>query len=186
MLGRTKVARGITTKMEWRKPYYLEDNANEFDMSVYLPLTRLKSWYARHELNFGRKWLDTMQKTQSVNAQNGLHYNGDGPFERELRRKGIQVEKYPLPSTTATRRNHEMILLRRQKLEELSRVKMDEARKKVARDAPSGWYDETKGPLNPHYLAMVQPLYKQNVTALPAEPVQYRQLAQPEVQVEAL
>lgn len=157
--------------MGWKKPYYLEDYANEYDSTVYLPARNLKIWYAKHEISFAKTWLRTAVKTQSVRVQQGLHYNGDGAFERELRRKGIQVHKFELPSTVATRRTHEMVILRRKALENLAKERMHKAREQKRADAPTSWYDETNGPLNPHFLKLAQPSYKANIVDLPAEPV---------------
>jgi hypothetical protein len=85
----------------------------------------------------------------------------------------VQVEKYPLPSTVATKRVHEMVLLRRRKIEEMAATRMDEARTKIRLDRPSAWYDETDGPLNQHFLRMVQPAYNQVITELPEMPIRH-------------
>lgn len=175
MLKRTSCVAGITTQLAWKKPFYIEDHAHDYNMNVYLPVQQLKRWYANRELTFAKQWLLEQTKNQSVNVQRGLHFSGDGPFERELRRKGIQVEKYALPTTNATRRNHELTLLRRAALETSSKAKMAAARERIRVDSPSGWYDESKGPLNPHFLELAQASYKQNITTLPDAPIRINQ-----------
>eukprot|EP00672_Neobodo_designis_P005744 CAMPEP_0174856416 /NCGR_PEP_ID=MMETSP1114-20130205/35872_1 /TAXON_ID=312471 /ORGANISM="Neobodo designis, Strain CCAP 1951/1" /LENGTH=196 /DNA_ID=CAMNT_0016091211 /DNA_START=75 /DNA_END=665 /DNA_ORIENTATION=+ len=149
---------------------YLEDERNEYDTRVYYPMRFMKQWYAQREITHARSWLYQQRRTESVNAQNGLAFNGDGAFEREMKRKGVQVDKYPMPSTVATRRTRELILLRRQKLEQLSGDAMQRQReaKKAAR--PSAWYDEADGPLNPHFLHIAQKSYAEDITSLPETP----------------
>lgn len=151
--------------------YWPEDHKLEYDTMVYYPRRYAKAWYAAREIKHARKWLADQQRQESVNAQNGLEFNGDGPFEREMKRKGIQVEKYRLPTTTATKRLHEMVVLRRKHIETLAKEKMAAVRSKLAREEPSGWYDEAAGPLNQHFLASMQIHYKRNIVELPAEPV---------------
>jgi hypothetical protein len=153
--------------------FYLEDGKNEYDTSIYYPMRFMKAWYAKREIAHAKTWLFRQQRQESVNVQQGLHFSGENAFERELKRKGVQVEKYPLPSTVATKRVHEMVLLRRRKIEEMAATKMDEARTKIRLDRPSAWYDETDGPLNQHFLRMVQPAYNQVITELPEMPIRH-------------
>ena len=150
---------------------YLEDEKNEYDTRVYYPMRFMKQWYAQREITHAKQWLYNQRRSESVNAQNGLAFNGDGAFEREMKRKGVTIDKYPMPSTVATRRTREMVLLRRRKLEELSSAAMDRQRaaKKAAR--PSAWFDETDGPLNPHFLRAAQMSYAEDITTLPETPL---------------
>ena len=103
-------------------------------------------------------WAAGQQRTESLNYNAGLHFNGDGPFERELKRKGIQVEKYKLPSTVAMRRVNEMVILRRRELEKKSAEKMEALRDKLKKETKgmpsSSWLDEADGPVNPAFIQM--------------------------------
>ena len=166
---------------------YMEDHKMEYDTSIYYPARSAKQWYARREIIHARQWLYEQRRTESVRAQEGLNHNGDGPFERELRRRGVQVEKYPLPSTVATKRTHELVLLRRQKLEEMSSERMNSLRSSARASRPSAWYDETAGPLNQHFLRMVQSSYDNDICDLPTQPVVHAARASlPSAEVEAL
>ena len=156
---------------------YLEDEKNEYNTQVYYPMRQMKQWYAQREITHARGWLYNMRRSESVNAQNGLAFNGDGAFEREMKRKGVQVDKYPLPSTVATKRTHEMVLLRRQRLEEMSAGAMESARVAKKADHPSAWYDETDGPLNQHFLRMAQPAYAADICSLPEKPLRHGDIA---------
>ena len=151
--------------------YHLEDHKHEYDTTIYYPAKHLKAWYARYEIHHAKTWLREMQETESVNKQNGLHYNGDGAFEREMKRRGVEPEKYTLATTTATKRVNEMVILRRSKLEEMAAEKMSEQRNALKSARPSEWYDEAKGPLNPHFLHLVQPSYADVITELREQPI---------------
>eukprot|EP00658_Telonema_sp_P-2_P050918 TRINITY_DN38959_c0_g1_i3.p1 TRINITY_DN38959_c0_g1~~TRINITY_DN38959_c0_g1_i3.p1 ORF type:complete len:131 (+),score=21.20 TRINITY_DN38959_c0_g1_i3:236-628(+) len=109
---------------------------------------------------------------ESVNHNSGLRYDGTDAFERELDRKGIPIEKYPLPTTAGMTRVREMTLLRRNKLEGMAKEAMQEASSQSRRATPSSWYSEDLGPLNPHYLQFVRAQYTDvDVTDLPNKPI---------------
>lgn len=143
------------TRFPRRIGYYPEDHSCDYDQQIYTHPQRYREWYTRQERDHALLWSDTQRSVESANYNSGLNFNGDGPFERELKRKGIQVEKYKLPSTVAMRRAHEMVILRRRELEKKSAEKMIQAREKLnPKKKPSGWLDETDGPVNPHFLKM--------------------------------
>jgi hypothetical protein len=155
--------------------YYLEDQKNEYDTSIYYPMRFMKKWYAQREIHTAKSWLKRQQITESLNTQNGLHFSGENAFERELRRKGVQVEKYPLPTVVATKRLHEMVILRRQRLEDMSRERMDKLRSTLKVARPSKWFDESNGPLNPHFVRIVQSSYSEPLGDLPEVPLRHSQ-----------
>ena len=61
---------------------YLEDERNEYDTRVYYPMRFMKQWYAQREITHARSWLYQQRRAESVNAQNGLAFNGDGAIVR--------------------------------------------------------------------------------------------------------
>ncbi|CUG92351.1 Hypothetical protein, putative [Bodo saltans] len=153
---------------------YDEDHVNDYDARPYTPSRVMMEWYARMESNTTKIEVKTRVNEQSANNQNGLHFTGAGPFERELERKGIPVEKYPLTTTTGATRVREMVVLRRQQLEHKSAEAMKTARTTARRAVPSEWYDETRGPLNPKFLKAMQPHYDVAITELPRRPLDYK------------
>ena len=114
-----------------RLGYYVEDGSNDWDQQIYTHPQRYREWYTRQEREHAVNWAESQRRTESLNYNAGLNFNGDGPFERELKRKGIQVEKYKLPSTVAMRRVNEMVLLRRRELEKKSAEKMQSLRESL-------------------------------------------------------
>jgi hypothetical protein len=135
--------------------YYPEDHSNDWDLQLYTHPQKYREYYTRQERTHAEFWSDLQRSTESANFNSGLHFSGEGPFERELKRKGIQVEKYKLPSTVAMKRVHEMVLLRRRAIEKKSAEKMEKVRESLnAAKKPSSWLDETDGPVNPHFLKM--------------------------------
>jgi hypothetical protein len=169
-MRRTPVAAAFM--MQHRRGYYLEDETAQYNTKLYMHPHYLKKWYANRELTASRQWMN-YQKVQESDAHNaGLHYDGTGAFERELRRKGVQVEKYPLPSRVATARLHEMVWLRRGKVEAAAQAAMAAQRAAAQQAAPSpAWYDETQGPLNPHFLKFAAKSYTEELAPLPREPI---------------
>lgn len=164
--------RGVVLVALRLKPgYYYEDNIWDYKTKVYYHPRQMKFWYAKNEWGKALEWYKGMREWQSTNHNEGLKYDGTGPFERELERKGIPVEKYPLPTTTGIRRVREAVLLRRQQLEERAKKLLDEQRKKLRQPQPSEWYNEAGGPLNPHFLAFVQGCYDVNICDLPSAPI---------------
>ena len=171
--------RALLLAPEWSAPYpsfprrigyYLEDHSCDLDTLAYTHPQVMRAWYTRQERDAAVNWSDTQRKTESGNYNSGLHFSGDGPFERELRRKGVQVDKYRLPSTVAIRRVHEMTLLRRRELEKRSAARMQELRDKLAVSAPT-WLDETDGPVNPNFLRMVVGRNYQDDIELSRQPI---------------
>ncbi len=160
-------------RMQHRQRYYIEEMHNDYDMHHYLHPRELRRWYAKTEVAVALGLLDSLQISESKNNHNGLHWNGDGPMERELVRKGVPVDKYELPTTVAVNRVHEAVLLRRAELERRATEAMSRQRaaKKVAR--PTSWFDETDGPLNPHFLRFAQSSYEEPITELPRTPLRY-------------
>jgi hypothetical protein len=141
------------TKFPRRIGYYVEDHSCDWDTQVYTHPQVMREWYTRQERHAALTWSETQRAAESANYNSGLHFSGDGPFEREMRRKGVQVEKYKLPSTLGVRRVHEMVALRRRELEQRAAQSMAAARERVRTARPS-WLDEADGPVNPHFLAM--------------------------------
>jgi hypothetical protein len=152
---------------------YDEDFVNHYTPYLYMPARRMMRWYSFSEGIAGRLAMEQRQAQQDENNQNGIDPNGDGPFEREMKRRGAQVEKYPLTTTTGTTRVHEMVLLRRRVLEEKSTEAMKKMRAEMRRDAPSEWYDESHGPLNPVFLQAMQPHYQTQICDLPRQPIRH-------------
>lgn len=167
--------------------YHLEDHSSCYDLQLYTHPQVMRVWYTRHERFAARNWALVQQRTESHAYNSGLHFSGDGPFERELKRKGIQVEKYRLPSTVAVKRVNEMVVLRRKALETKSGNMLEASRKKLMTAALEkngeqqqqqqqhlSWMDESDGPLNPQFLRMTAgknyPAYE-----LPRTPILLRQ-----------
>jgi hypothetical protein len=160
----------LGTQMPRLRGYYPEDNSNDYNTALYTHPEVMRVWYTRHERYHAARMIAEQRKTESQNHNNGLHFSGDGAFERELTRKGVQVDKYPLPSTVGVRRVHEMTVLRRQALRKEGDARLSRLRDAKAVDAPT-WMDETDGPVNPHFLAMCQRNYKQPLQPLPRRPM---------------
>jgi hypothetical protein len=154
--------------------YYLEDHINDHNAKLYYHPRQMKHWYAKTELRRAHAYVRELQDTESENHNEGRHHSGDGPFERELARKGIPVEKYPLPTTTTMRRLHEMTVLRRDALEKRSAVAVAAQRERLRSERPSQWYDESDGPLNQSFLRRVQKHYTETITELPEYPLNNR------------
>ena len=153
--------------------YYLEDNENYYCAKLYYHPQEWKRKYAGLEILRTRYWLYRMKQVSSSFHNEGLHPTyGTGPFENELRRRGIPLHKYNLPTTTSVKRLHEMTVLRRQTLEiEAERV-LRHARESLRRPLPSEWMNENHGPLNPHFLKLMAPHYsKIDITQLPVTPI---------------
>jgi hypothetical protein len=167
--------------IKWLKGLWPEDYSNDWDTQHYYHPRELKQWYAKTEVRKATEMLREAQKQQCDNNDAGLHPLGDGPFERELERKGVQVDKYPLPSTTMVMRMHEMVYLRRKAMEKKStevfqKQKTDLGYNEEGRvEKPSEWFDESKGPLNPHFLQFAQSSYVADVVDLPRTPQTYQQ-----------
>lgn len=161
-----------------RYRYYTEENRSDvdYDYHTYKHHREVRKWYARHEVLTAEKLVNTLAETESLNHHNGLSRDGDGPFERELVRKGISVDKYPLPTTVGVHRVNEMVLLRRQELQRKADVAMNRQRTAMKCERPSAWYDETLGPLNLHFLKLAQHSYSQNIVRLPRNPIRHGQL----------
>ncbi|CCW63033.1 unnamed protein product [Phytomonas sp. EM1] len=162
---------GFTMKYIRGTGLYDEDHVNDYDANPYMSARTTMRWYYHMERLQTRNNLKARQATQSYNNNMGLHHSGRGAFEREAERRGIKVEKYPLTTTTGTRRVAEMVLLRRQKLEEHSAKLMEKQRAELRRPSPSEWYDESKGPLNPNFLKRMQVNYDVNIVDLPNAPL---------------
>lgn len=148
-----------------------EDHVNHYNTNRYLTARATMQWYYSMERLQTRVSVSARQVAQSDHNNNGLHHSGRGAFDRELERRGVEVDKYPLTTTTGAKRVAELVLLRRAKLEERSAKILDEQRSKLHRESPSEWYDERCGPLNPNFLRSMQPLYDTAITNLPETPV---------------
>lgn len=162
---------GFTMKYKKGAGLYDEDHVNDFSSTPYMSARTTMRWYYGMERLQSRNTLLARQGTQSHNSNSGLHHTGKGAFERELERRGVEAAKYPLTTTTGVSRAAEMVLLRRAKLEEQSAKLMTAQREKQRLPAPSQWYDEEKGPLNPNFLRVMQKCYEENITNLPDTPV---------------
>lgn len=156
---------------------YDEDHVNEFNARTYTPANLMRKWYTKMEVLNTRSELRFRGTQQSYNNHDGLHHSGMNAFERELERKGIPIEKYPLTTTTGATRVREMVVLRRKALEAKASEALAQQRKEKQRAIPSEWFDETKGPLNPRFVAAVQPLYQVPIADLPRQPVKYESFA---------
>jgi hypothetical protein len=169
----SKISLAFMMKYKRNTGVYDEDHVNDFNARSYTSARTMMEWYARMENIATRTEVRKRVSDQSDHNQNGRHFTGAGPFERELERKGITVEKYPLTTTTGATRVREMVVLRRQVLEKKSAEAMNAARTTLRRAAPSEWYDETRGPLNPKFLKAMQPHYDVAITELPRRPLEY-------------
>ena len=157
--------------------FYPEVGENFYNAKPYYHYQEWKRKCAGLELLQTRYWLKSLKRISAAFYHEGRHpTHGFGPFEHELQRRGIEVHKYRLPTTTAVKRIHEMVLLRRQSCEKESKAKMQCLLQSRRQGAPSGWYDETDGPLNPHYLRHVKLHYAdKDITELPTVPHLYKQ-----------
>ncbi|CCW66119.1 unnamed protein product [Phytomonas sp. Hart1] len=162
---------GFTMKYIKGTGLYDEDHVNDFNANPYMSARTTMRWYYQMERHQTRSNLNARQATQSYNNNMGLHHSGRGAFEREAERRGIKVEKYSLTTTTGSARVAEMVLLRREKLEGQSSKFMESKRAELRRSSPSGWYDESKGPLNPNFLKSIQMNYDVNILDLPNTPL---------------
>ncbi len=174
---RKSYLRAASFRMQHRQRYYMEEKTSHHDYAThhYMHPKELRKWYAVHETRAANTMLNKLAVTESENHNNGLSRDGDGAFEREMIRKGIEVEKYPLPTTVGVRRVHEMSLLRRAEIEKRSATAMAAQREAKKASFPSRWYDETMGPLNPHFLKVAQRSYSEPITELPREPYVWSQ-----------
>lgn len=163
----------VTKPFRYGTGLWDEDNVNEYNSQLYSDPRAMKYWYARHEYTTAGEYIRHQKKEESLNHHEGLHYSGDGAFERELERKGIPVDKYTLPTSVGVKRLHEMVVLRRRKLEALSEQAMAKQREAKKAELPSSWYDETDGPLNPNFLKSVQRNYSANISDLGEEPIRH-------------
>lgn len=152
---------------------YDEDHVNDYDARTYTPARTMLQWYAKMERNATKAQVNARINQQSQHNHEERDFNGAGAFERELERKGIPLEKYPLTSTTGATRVREMVVLRRQVLEKKSAEAMAAARQRQRRASPSEWYDETLGPLNPKFLQSMQSHYDVPIVDLPRRPLQH-------------
>lgn len=162
---------GFTMKYKKGTGLWDEDHVNDFDANVYMSARSTMRWYYGMERLQSRNNLNARRSTQSYNNNNGLHHSGRGAFEREAERRGIQVDKYPLTTTTGASRVAELVLLRRRKLEEQAAELMQQQRAKMRMAEPSAWYSEDKGPLNPNFLRSMQCNYDKSMTELPETPL---------------
>nr|CCC90718.1 conserved hypothetical protein [Trypanosoma congolense IL3000] len=164
---------GFTMKYKKGTGLWDEDHVNDYKTNRYLSARATMRWYYEMERHQTRNSLNARRATQSYNNNNGLHHSGRGAFERELERRGIQVEKYPLTTTTGVSRVAELVLLRRLELEKRAEGALakqrDELRAK--HPTPTAWYDESHGPLNPLFLRVMQPHYEVDITNLPDTPL---------------
>lgn len=166
---------GFTMKYKRGTGLWDEDHVNDFQSEKYMSARSTMRWYYGMERLQTRNTINARRGTQSHNNNNGLHHSGQSAFERELERRGVAVQKYPLTTTTGASRVAEMVLLRRAALEKQSAELMDEQRKKLRRPSPSAWYDETAGPLNPNFLMAIQKNYDTTISELPSEPLRHTQ-----------
>lgn len=148
-----------------------EDHVNDYNASTYLSARSTMRWYYAMERHQTRNNLNARRATQSYNNNKGLHFSGRGAFEREMDRQGIPVEKYSLTTTTGAKRVAEMVLLRRAELEKKSKAMMAEHGNSLRQAAPSSWFNETEGPLNPVFVKVMQPHYTEAIFPLPEHPV---------------
>lgn len=162
---------GFTMKYKKGTGLWDEDHVNDFNANKYMSARSTMRWYYGMERLQTRNTINARRATQSYNNNRGLHHSGRGAFEREMERRGIPVEKYPLTTTAGAARVAEMVLLRRAELEKQSAEAMERQRSELRRDAPSEWYDETDGPLNPRFLASMQSNYTKAITELPNTPL---------------
>jgi hypothetical protein len=154
---------------------WTEDFLNDYNTMKYQSSRQRIRWYYQNDVQEASR--NIYARTRNVNANNdaGLHpVTGHGPFERELERTGVEIDKYPLPTTTAVRRLHEAVLLRRQELEKKSERLLAAQREKLKQRQPTAWYDEERGPLNRNFLARYAQLsYEVDVADLPRSPIRH-------------
>ncbi|KAG8348884.1 hypothetical protein ERJ75_001452300 [Trypanosoma vivax] len=164
---------GFTMKYKRGTGLWDEDHVNDYKANRYLSARATMRWYYEMERLQTRKSLNARRATQSHNNNEGLHHSGQGAFERELERRGVQVKKYPLTTTTGATRAAEMVLLRRLELEKRAEEALAAQCESLKQEhpRPSAWYDETLGPLNPEFLRVMQPHYEVEITRLPDTPV---------------
>ncbi|RNF20913.1 uncharacterized protein Tco025E_03618 [Trypanosoma conorhini] len=162
---------GFTMKYKKGTGLWDEDHVNDYKANRYLSARATMRWYYDMERLQTRNSLNARRGTQSHNNNVGLHHSGRGAFEREVERRGLQVEKYALTTTTGAMRVAELTLLRRLELEKRAEAAMAEQRAALRRPAPSAWYDEAMGPLNPEFLRRMQPHYEVDITTLPESPL---------------
>lgn len=148
-----------------------EDHVNDFNASKYMSARSTMRWYYGMERLQTRNNVNARRSTQSYHNNTGLHHSGRGAFEREVERRGLPVDKYPLTTTTGAKRVAEMVLLRRKALEEKAAVLMQEKLESLRRDEPSEWFDEREGPLNPRFVERMQGHYAVPLTPLPDTPI---------------
>lgn len=162
---------GFTMKYKRGTGKWDEDHVNDFNASKYMSARSMMRWYYGMERLQTRNNLNARRDTQSHNNNMGLHHSGYGPFEREVERRGLPVFKYPLTTTTGASRVAELVLLRRAALEKKAAALLKEQLSQCRRDAPSDWFDETEGPLNPRFVECMQSHYTVLLTPLPENPV---------------
>ena len=152
--------------------YHLEEGENFYSAKPYYHYQEWKRKCSGTELLHARLWLNAMKKMSAGFYHEGRHpTHGYGPFEHELKRRGIEIHKYRLPTTVAVKRIHEMVVLRRLELEKESAIALQKALEEKRLPEPSEWYDETSGPLNPHYLRHVKSHYSgMDITQLKPTP----------------
>ncbi|ORC91118.1 uncharacterized protein TM35_000061230 [Trypanosoma theileri] len=169
----TLLCGGFTMKYKKGTGLWDEDHVNDYKSNRYLTARATMRWYYEMERQQTRNSLNARRSTQSHYNNNGLHHSGKGPFEREAERQGIQVEKYPLTTTTGITRVAEMVILRRLELEKKAEEEMGKQRNQLKEKytTPTEWYDEKKGPLNPEFLRCMQSHYKVDITTLPDTPL---------------
>lgn len=148
-----------------------EDFVNDYNAQTYRTPRSTLEWYAKMERNQTLRSMRFRQTQQSDHNNEGRHHSGKGAFERELERRGVQVDKYPLTTTTGAKRVAELVLLRRLELEKRAAALLEEEAKKRRRDSPSDWFDETDGPLNPRFVERMQSHYSTPITPLPDLPI---------------
>ncbi|KAF8280156.1 putative LSU ribosomal protein, mitochondrial [Trypanosoma cruzi] len=162
---------GFTMKYKKGTGLWDEDHVNDYKTNRYLSARATMRWYYEMERLQTRNSLNARRGTQSHNNNMGLHHSGRGAFEREVERHGLQVEKYALTTTTGATRVAELTLLRRLELEKKAEEAMAKQRAAVRQPAPSAWYDEALGPLNPEFLRLMQPHYEVEIKTLPEAPL---------------
>ncbi|KEG07510.1 hypothetical protein DQ04_09581020 [Trypanosoma grayi] len=162
---------GFTMKYKKGTGLWDEDHVNDYKTNRYLSARATMRWYCEMERLMTRNNLNARRGTQSYNNNRGLHHSGRGAFEREAERRGVQVEKYALTTTTGAMRVAEMVVLRRMELEKKSAEAMAAQRDALRQPQPSAWYDETRGPLNPEFLRRMRSHYEVDITALPDAPL---------------
>jgi len=172
IFSKGRYGRDRTMAVAATRGFHLEDKRNIWRSKLYYHPTQWKKFYGGIELYGVRRWLEDLCREQSGFYNQGLHPLGTGAFEAELERKGIPVKKYELPTTTAVKRVHEMVVLRRMALQEASNEAITAQREQGKLEAPSSiWYNERDGPLNPNFLRVMASHYKKDITELPSTPI---------------